>query len=152
MCQWTDLSSPVIKLQALEHSPLCKAAGCWVKPASSSVCLPCRVRELHRLGTLDEIAQFPSFSVGREGRAAWWNFKHSATLSRVGISQEPWTLCAPSTCKVLVEIWAPLLISDGSSALLEILGPVPLSYSTSPGWWPDQRSLNLVLALLPSTL
>lgn len=85
------------KLQVLKHSllpaPLCKAAACWVKPASSPVSLLCRVRELHRQGTLAEIAQFPSFSEGREGWAAWWNFKHSATLSQAGFHKSPDPVC-----------------------------------------------------------
>jgi len=139
------------KLQALKHSPL---QGSRLLGETSIILCVSALRSTWAPQTRNSSwnCSIPLFFSGEGGLGSWVEFQTLSHLQPGWDFTRAQTLCAPSTCKVLVEIWAPLLISDGSSALLEILGPVPLGYSTSPGWWPDQRSLNLILALLPSTL
>lgn len=100
-----------------------------------------------------ELLNSPLFSVGKEGRAAGRNFKHSATLSQAGISQEPrpWVHPARVECRGNL---GPLRIWAGSSPLLEILGPVPLGYSTSVCWLGARHSSpsSAQLSSLPRTL
>lgn len=100
----------------------------------------CRVRELHSQGTLAEVAQFHIFFHwgGRAGQPGGISNTQPPS-ARLGFHNSPGPGCTQHVQSAGGNA-APLLSSEVSSALLEILGLVPCSYSTSPGWWPGQEA------------
>lgn len=78
-----------------------------VTAASCPVWLPWGLRGLPRLRTLAGIAQFLSFFSGEGGPGSWEEFQALSHPEPGWDFTRAQTLGAPSTCGVLVEIWAP---------------------------------------------
>lgn len=92
------------------------------------------------------------FSVGKEGRAAGRNFKHSATLSQAGISQEPDPECTQHVWSAAGNL-GPSGAGMGARPSWKFWARCHLvTARLSAGWGPGRAARSAQLSSLPSTL